>query len=102
MNIHECQDAAETCKALGDYQRVMIIRALTGGERTVDELVGMIFMNKSTLVHHLGVLERSGLITSRIRDRMRFVSLSPTAKTRIAAIPSMTVGNGCRRGSKRL
>ena len=47
MNIPECQKTADVCKALGDYQRVMIVRSLMEGEKTTDELVELLWSTTS-------------------------------------------------------
>ena len=97
MNIPECQKTADVCKALGDYQRVMIVRSLMEGEKTTDELVELLCMCKSTLVHHLRVLERAGVIDGEVRDRYKFYSVGPDMLSMIWRLPSMITGEARRR-----
>ena len=97
MNIPECQKTADVCKALGDYQRVMIVRSLMEGEKTTDELVELLCMCKSTLVHHLRVLERAGVIDGEARDRYKFYSVGPDTLSMIWRLPSMITGETRRR-----
>ena len=102
MNIPECQKTADVCKALGDYQRVMIVRSLMEGEKTTDELVELLCMCKSTLVHHLRVLERAAIPSpfyrsAEVRDRYKFYSVGPDTLSMIWRLPSMITGETRRR-----
>lgn len=97
MNIPECQKTADVCKALGDYQRVMIVQTLVKGEKTTDELVELLCMCKSTLVHHLRVLEKAGLIHGRMFDRYKFYSIGPDVLSMIGNLPAMITGEARKR-----
>lgn len=49
-------------KALGDERRLRILRRLSEGETTLDELTQMLGLSKSTVHHHISLLRGAGLI----------------------------------------
>lgn len=49
-------------KALGDERRLRILRRLSEGETTLDELTQMLGLSKSTVHHHIRILRGAGLI----------------------------------------
>ena len=57
--------------ALGDPTRRSIVQRLVLGRATVSELAAPFSMALPSLLKHLGVLERSGLIRSEKRGRVR-------------------------------
>ncbi len=70
MNVYkktgaDPMDAALICKALGDGNRLRILRVLTGGEMCACELLAHFEITQPTLSHHMGILCRSGLVTAR-------------------------------------
>lgn len=52
-------------KALSHPERLRMVRALEGGERTVSELAGLLEMAQSTVSAHLAALRRSGVVVAR-------------------------------------
>jgi len=61
---------ASVAKALGNGHRGEIIDVLAQGERSVEELAGEIDQSVANTSHHLRVLARAGLVTTR-RDGTR-------------------------------
>jgi len=49
-------------KALGDDKRLRIMRRLSEGEATLDELTEMLGLSKSTVHHHMSLLRGAGLV----------------------------------------
>lgn len=55
-----------TYKALSDERRLRILRRLSEGETTLDELTEMLDLSKSTVHHHMSILRGAGLIRVRM------------------------------------
>lgn len=55
-----------TYKALSDERRLRILRRLSEGETSLDELTDMLGLSKSTVHHHISILRGAGLIRVRI------------------------------------
>jgi len=58
-------DCVEFCKALADDTRQKILVLLLEKEMNVGEVVEAFSMAQPTISHHLGILKRLGLVTSR-------------------------------------
>jgi DNA-binding transcriptional ArsR family regulator len=56
----------KTYKALSDQRRLRILRRLSEGETTLDELTDLLGLSKSTVHHHMSVLRGAGLVRVRI------------------------------------
>ena len=72
--------------ALGDPHRLAIVDALRLSDRSPKELADLLGVGSNLVAHHLGVLERYGVvgrIPSEGDRRMRFVQLVPTALSRL-------------------
>lgn len=61
----EVSKAAEICRALSDGNRLRIIEMLTHGEKCACELLEQLHITQPTLSHHMKVLEKTGLVSSR-------------------------------------
>ncbi len=57
--------AAKLLRALANERRLMILCQLSGGERSVGELLPLIGLSQSALSQHLAVLRADGLVTTR-------------------------------------
>ena len=57
--------AAKPLRALANERRLMILCQLTGGERSVGELLPLIGLSQSALSQHLAVLRSDGLVATR-------------------------------------
>ncbi|MBV9592422.1 MAG: helix-turn-helix transcriptional regulator [Actinobacteria bacterium] len=66
-------------RALGDATRRAIVERLVKSPAVVSELAAPFSMALPSLMQHLTVLERAGLITSHKLGRVRTVSLRPGA-----------------------
>jgi ArsR family transcriptional regulator len=58
-------DCVEFCKTLADPTRQKILQILLEKERTVSEVVEAFNLTQPTISHHLEILNRNGLLTSR-------------------------------------
>jgi ArsR family transcriptional regulator len=58
-------DCVEFCKALADETRQRILEMLLEREMCVSEIAEAFPMSQPTISHHLDVLKRFGLVTSR-------------------------------------
>ena len=56
---------AHTFKALGDENRIRILKLLRGGEKCACELVEAMEISQPTLSHHMKILVDAGLVSSR-------------------------------------
>jgi DNA-binding transcriptional ArsR family regulator len=77
---------AEACKALGDAQRLMLLRRLAEAPATMPELAAELGVAKTSLHHHLSLLRAAGfLAVARRPDRSYAFELRPDAFARVAA-----------------
>jgi DNA-binding transcriptional ArsR family regulator len=67
----------EVFHALSNPTRRRVLERLTAGPATVTELAQPFDMALPSFVQHLSVLERSRLVTSRKRGRVRTYALAP-------------------------
>ena len=71
-------------KALGDSRRRAMLDLLRPAPRTTGEICDRFpDLDRCTVMQHLGVLERSGLVISRRRGRQRWNYLNPVPIKRI-------------------
>lgn len=68
-------------QALADPTRRAVVERLTHGPASVTELAQPYRMALPSFVQHLGVLERSGLVRSHKKGRVRVYALEPAALT---------------------
>jgi DNA-binding transcriptional ArsR family regulator len=66
-------------RALGDEQRLTILRRLVAGDASLAELAESAGVAKSTAHHHLGVLRAANLVTLHGNARRYWYSLRPEA-----------------------
>lgn len=67
---------ARVFSALADETRLKIIKLLSEGEKSVDELVQALGIAQSTTSHHLRVLKEARLIKGDKRGRSIYYSLT--------------------------
>lgn len=65
-------DCVDFCKALADPTRQKILEMLLEKERTVSEVVEAFKLTQPTVSHHLEILSRNGLLTSRREGKQIF------------------------------
>ncbi len=69
-------DVALICKALGDSNRLKIIKTLSGGEKCACKLLEAFEITQPTLSHHMRILTECGLVTARKDGKWSYYSLS--------------------------
>lgn len=72
MNIGE---VSKICKALGEENRIRIVKLLTDGERCACDLLKDLNITQPTLSHHLKVLSKCNLIITRKEGKWSYYSL---------------------------
>ena len=65
-------NCVEFCKALADPTRQKILGMLLEEEKTVSEIVGAFHLSQPTVSHHLDILNRYGLLSSRKEGKQVF------------------------------
>lgn len=70
MNYEQAEKIAEILKALAHPVRVLIVEALTEGDRCVGELNELADIDQSGISRHLAILKTVGILTDR-REGMR-------------------------------
>lgn len=65
-------DCVEFCKTLADPTRQKILEMLLDKEITVNEIVEAFDLSQPTVSHHLEILTRNGLLTSRKEGKQVF------------------------------
>ncbi len=79
------EEVATLCKALADPNRLRILDTLMQGVSCNGELNEMLGLPSNLLSHHLRVLKKAGLITSRrdtVDGRWIYYAVDPAAVTR--------------------
>lgn len=69
-------DIALICKALGDANRLKIVRMLSDGEKCGCTLLEAFEITQPTLSHHMRILCECGLVTARKEGKWSHYSLS--------------------------
>jgi DNA-binding transcriptional ArsR family regulator len=75
MDENQVVVIAQMFNGLADETRVKIVKLLSKGEFTVDELVELLDVPQSTTSHHLRVLKEANLIQGEKRGRNIYYSL---------------------------
>lgn len=73
MNI---SDVARICKALGDNNRLQIVRMLTDGEKCACRLLEAFEITQPTLSHHMKILCECGLVSARKDGKWQHYSIN--------------------------
>ena len=74
--MENAEEACQLVKSIGSPFRLMILCALTQGEKTVGELQRFINARQSLTSQHLSRLRQEGLVKARRVDQRVFYSLS--------------------------
>jgi ArsR family transcriptional regulator, arsenate/arsenite/antimonite-responsive transcriptional repressor len=69
-------DYALVFKALGDENRLQIVRMLSGGEKCACKLLEQIVITQPTLSHHMKILCDCGLVNVRREGKWSHYSLN--------------------------
>jgi DNA-binding transcriptional ArsR family regulator len=71
---------AQVYKALGDEQRLRILRMLREREMYAQEIVERTGLHQSVVSRHLSFMKAVGLLRARKQNNMKFFSLNPDAR----------------------
>ena len=77
MPIAEPQQLDQAFHALADSNRRLMVVRLTRGAASVSELAAPLSVSLPTVLQHLDVLQRSGLVRSEKTGRVRTCRLEP-------------------------
>lgn len=81
---------AELFKALGDENRLKILKLLRGGEKCACVLLRDLRISQPTLSHHMKILCDSGMVTGRKEGKWMHYSVSPQgAETAVSLLRSL-------------
>lgn len=69
-------DVALICKALGDANRLEIVRMLSDGEKCGCKLLEAFEITQPTLSHHMKILNDCGLVNTRKEGKWSHYSLN--------------------------
>jgi ArsR family transcriptional regulator len=85
LDAAACEDYASRFKALADPARVALVARLGHGEEVcVCDLVAGSNLSQPTISHHLAILRRAGLVTSRRKGTWAYYRLVPDAIRELA------------------
>jgi DNA-binding transcriptional ArsR family regulator len=65
MNMEQARIKAEIMKAMSHPIRIILVDALSKGDRCVCELQPLVGIDQSTLSRHLSQLKRAGIVSER-------------------------------------
>jgi|SRR5665213_1934699 len=84
MALHHTQLALDAkFGALSDATRRALVERLSRGQSSVKELARPIPMSLPTVLKHLAILERGGIVQSQKRGRVRMFRIAPNAFTEV-------------------
>jgi DNA-binding transcriptional ArsR family regulator len=86
MDEDQVVEIAQMFNGLADETRVRIVKLLSKGEFTVDELVEFLGVAQSTTSHHLRVLKEANLIKGEKRGRNIYYSLVKLEEAAVEAV----------------
>ena len=72
----ETINCVDFCKALADPTRQKILEILLEKERTVSEIVSSFNLTQPTVSHHLDILSRFNLLTSRKEGKQVYYAIN--------------------------
>jgi DNA-binding transcriptional ArsR family regulator len=75
-------DCVEFCKALADETRQRILEMLLEKEMCVSDIVAAFKMSQPTVSHHLNLLRRFGLLSSRKEGKLVYYAVNRDHVTR--------------------
>ncbi len=73
--------------AIGSRKRLEILRLLSKGEKCVSEIMEELRIDGKTAKHHLNVLERAGMVESRIVGKRKVYKLIKEIRIEISPPP---------------
>ena len=74
---NEHSEHAKIFKAFCDEHRLKILKELRNGEKCACVLLNELDISQSTLSHHMGILCKSGIVSSRKEGKWTYYSIDP-------------------------
>jgi DNA-binding transcriptional ArsR family regulator len=102
MNYEQARISADILKALGHPVRVLIVDALTAGDRCVCDLNALVSIDQSGFSRHLGILKRAGIVSDRREGMKVFYHLQTPCILKAFECAVEVVRTGTERTSKSL
>ncbi|MCI5802061.1 MAG: metalloregulator ArsR/SmtB family transcription factor [Oscillospiraceae bacterium] len=94
-------DMALVCRALGDTNRLKIVKMLSGGEKCACRLLEAFEITQPTLSHHMKTLCGCGLVEARKEGRWAHYSLNAEALSQFKEFAaSLSAGKGGEGGCR--
>ena len=90
-------EIASICKALGDENRVKIIKMLTKGELCACKILDALAVTQPTLSHHMKILAETGLVTVRKDGKWAYYAVNCP---RFSAFKAVVAEVCCADGAK--
>ncbi|MCX7680667.1 MAG: metalloregulator ArsR/SmtB family transcription factor [Anaerolineae bacterium] len=88
-------DCVEFCKALADETRQRILEMLLEeDEKCVTDIVAALHVSQPTVSHHLSILRRLGLVTSRREGKLVFYQINREKVVRCCGMLAAKFGGG--------
>jgi len=82
----ECEKISEIFKALGDPNRLKVVKALTAGELCSSDVAQIMEMENSTVSHQLKYLKTSGIISSRKEGKFIYYTIENECVKKLFAL----------------
>ncbi len=77
------EDQARFLRCIGEPTRLQILKLLTGGERCVGELVGILDREQSLISHHLRALKECNIVKERQEAQKVYYKLTDARLARL-------------------
>lgn len=97
----QAMDVALVCKALGDTNRLEIVRMLSDGEKCGCKLLERFEITQPTLSHHMKILVGCGLVNSRKEGKWHYYSLNREVLSGLKSFISRLACTKCDEGEGR-
>ena len=88
---------AEFCKGMAHPKRVYILNLLRGGEKTVNELVGLTGIAQANLSQHLGVLRQLAIVETRRNGSSVYYRISDRRVVEACELVRESIGERLRK-----
>lgn len=89
-------ELALICKALGDENRVQIIKMLTAGELCACKILDAFNITQPTLSHHMKILTECNLVYSRKEGKWTYYSINCNKFSEFKSAVSEFAGRSAR------
>ena len=82
-SVEECEKVAEVFKLISDGTRLRIVLLLCHCEECVNNIAAAVEMSEPAVSHHLRVLKKSDLITSRREGKEVYYKIADTSMAKL-------------------